>query len=104
MAKQQCKHNHECETCVREEIKKVEAKLKELKAKLPQQITVICNHGCHGYCNHWNNTRLLGQVNVPYVQTLGMQGIVTGTLTTSGNSLNAQYLSTSAANSDNIAH
>jgi hypothetical protein len=31
-----CEHNHECEQCIREEIKKKEAELAELRGKLPQ--------------------------------------------------------------------
>jgi hypothetical protein len=82
-----CKHDHECESCVREEIKAVEAKLRALKAKLPSQTITICNHGCHGLCNHnlfyhntpqqfYSSTGLAGQTN------LATAGIASTTQTT----------------------
>lgn len=40
-----CKHKHECEQCVREEITKVEAKLAALRKKLPNDRVIYIQGG-----------------------------------------------------------
>lgn len=97
-----CGHAHECEKCIREELTKAEAKVRELKAKLPQTIINICNHGCHGNCYHWNHT-------LPYYAWTGPgNGIVNaigGSITATGymQNINAQTAQTKLNGSNQLS-
>ncbi len=76
------KHPHECESCIKEKIEKLEALLAAEKAKLPdEKIIYICNH--HGICNCWNRKQFgYNQQNAPYYYS------VTNANTTNGLALN----------------
>jgi hypothetical protein len=68
------KCKHECETCVREEIKKLQLKIAELTKKLPaQQIIVIQNQPYIQYNYHYCNWGHLNCYTIHYFPTTSLQ-------------------------------